>query len=316
MYFIKKIAIFSTPGVELTKQLIPDLLQLSVIMFHSSEIALAVITYYPKWYRGKLRSIKHTDKVRGDLAIEFLQKASQAGFQTVVADGKSSKTFRKTIARIPKLIIIERKSLQSSVAKKQAIKKAAKFAGTKVIVLTEPEKISLLEFIPRLASPILENKADIVVPKRDESLFRKTYPSYMYDSEIEGNKLYNETLKTRGLLRSGEDLDTFFGPRLFAQNRKLVSLFTREFHLKIDKTAYLYSYFDKNAYSATLYFPLVIALKKKYRVKSVTIPFSYPKSQKENEERGARELFEEKRKHQRIVILVELLYFLNFLKKK
>ena len=45
----------------------------------SAPVAFAIITYYPQWYRGKLRSLKHTDKVRGDLAIEFFQTALKQG---------------------------------------------------------------------------------------------------------------------------------------------------------------------------------------------------------------------------------------------
>lgn len=37
--------------------------------FNPTPLAIAATTSYPKWYRGKLRSIKHTDKVRGDLAL-------------------------------------------------------------------------------------------------------------------------------------------------------------------------------------------------------------------------------------------------------
>ena len=51
--------------------------------FNPTDVGLAIITYYPKWYRGKLRSIKHTDKVRGDLALEFFTKATKLGYKVV-----------------------------------------------------------------------------------------------------------------------------------------------------------------------------------------------------------------------------------------
>ena len=284
--------------------------------FHPQTIALAVITYYPKWYQGKLRSLKHTDKVRGDLAIEFFKEAKKRGYQVVVADGMSSKTFRKTITQMPGLNIIKRRSAKRAVAKRQAILKATKLQGVKVIIATEPEKTSLItDCLPRLVNPVINSEADIVVPKRENSLFEKTYPKYMYQSETEGNKLYNEILRTHGLLGDREDFDVFFGPRVFANNPKIVRLFTKKFQLKISKKAYLESYFDIDAYSSTLYFPIVIALKKNYKVKSVEVPFSYPKTQKENEDKGSKEYFEEKRRFQRISILVELLYFMNFLKR-
>lgn len=278
-------------------------------------ICFAIITYYPKWYRGKLRSIKHTDKVRGNLALEFFRKAIKFGYRIVVADGKSSKTFRKELSRMNGLLVIKRKSLKRSVARRQTLKKASRLESVKAIIMTEPEKISLLDSIEKIASPILEGRTDIVVPKRNPDLFQKTYPNYMYESEIEGNKLYNETLRTNGLLKINEDLDMFFGPRIFRNDKKITSLFTRNYYLKIGKGAYLNSYFDHETYSTTLYFPIVLALKKNLRVMSIDIPFKYPKIQKDSEEKGSRELFLEKRKNQRISILVELLHFTSYIKK-
>lgn len=282
---------------------------------NKSSVAFSIITYYPKWYQGKLRSIKHTDKVRGDLALEFFKKATKLGYKIVVADGKSTKTFRKALTQINGLNIIKRRSLKRSAARRQVFKIAAKLSGIKVIILTEPEKISLLDFIPRLVKPILEQKSDIVIPKRSDMLFQKTYPSYMYESENEGNKLYNDILRTNNLLKSREDLDFFFGPRIFTNERKIVKLFARKYHLKISKSAYLDSHFDYEDYSSTQYFPIVIALKKGIRIYSLEIPFSYPKKQKLNEEVGEKKLFEEKRKYQRMTVLTDLLYFLNFLKR-
>lgn len=285
-------------------------------MFNKSkQIAITIITYYPSWYQGKLRSIKQTDKIRGDLAIHFIKNASSQGFQIFIADGKSSKSFQKSIGLIPGLTIFKTKILKRSVRKRLVIKAASKLPDVKVIVMTEPEKISIIDSIPMLVKPIFDNQADIVVPKREEDLFKKTYPNYQYQSEIEGNKLYNEILRTNGLFKDNNDLDLFFGPRVFINHPKIVSLFIRKFHLKISKKAYLDSYFDIEDYSANQFFAIVQALKKKFRIKSVEIPFSYPKIQKDNEEKGSRKTFEEKRKFQKISILVELLYFLSAIKK-
>lgn len=281
----------------------------------SKKIAIAVITYYPDWYQGKLRSIKQTDKIRGDLAIDFLKKASQLGYYMIVGDGKSSRSFLKVISQIPNLIIFRSRSSKRFGRKKQIIKKASKLPGVKVIIMTEPEKISIIENVSFLTESILNGQADIVIPKRENNLFEKTYPKYQYESEIEGNKLYNEILRTNGFYKDNNDLDLFFGPRLFINQSNIVSLFTKKFHLKINKKAFLDSYFDIEDYSANLFFAIVLALKKKLRIKSAEIPFSYPKIQKENEENGSRKIFEEKRKFQKLTILIELLYFLAHLRK-
>ncbi|MBI2641670.1 hypothetical protein HYW87_03695, partial [Candidatus Roizmanbacteria bacterium] len=235
-------------------------------------IALTVITYYPKWYLGKLRSIKHTDKVRGDLTLKFLIKATKLRYQIVVADGKSSKTFRNIILHIPRLVIIKRKSLKRSVAKRQVIKKASTLANVKIIIITEPEKVSLLDSLDKITKSILEGRADVVIPRRNIVLFQKSYPSYMHESEIEGNKLYNEVLRTNKILKKKDDLDMFFGPCAFANTQRVVSLFTRPYHLKISKSAYLDSYFYSDPISVPIDFGIVMSLKKRFRVKSVDIP--------------------------------------------
>lgn len=66
-------------------------------MYNPNLIAFALITSYPKWYKGKLKNYSQTDKIRGDLALEFIQKATSMGFQLIVADGKSSRSFQKQL---------------------------------------------------------------------------------------------------------------------------------------------------------------------------------------------------------------------------
>lgn len=271
-------------------------------------IAIVANTSYPKWYKGKLRSIKHVDKVRGDLALEFARYAKESGYQVVIVDGKSSKTFYKELSGIEQVKVIRRQVVKRSPNKRIGIKIASKVFGVKVIVSSEPEKLSILDSIPLIVMPILNNEAEIVVPKRDTKLFKSTHPQYMYESETEANKLYNEILRTNNLLKTNSsDLDMFFGPRVFRNDSKIISLFMKKYHILSSQ------YFDSEEWSDTLYFPIVLALKKGLRVKSVTIPFSYPKIQKENEEKLAKDVFFEKRKAQRLGLLVELLHFIHFI---
>ncbi len=280
-----------------------------------SFVAFAIITSYPRWYKGKRRSTKHIDKIRGDLALEFLKIASNKGFQVVVVDGKSTKTFYKELAKIPKILVKRRFGTKRSPGRRKAIKIASNLDGVKVICMSEPEKLSLLnDCMPLIVLPLLNDKADVVVPKRDEKLFKETYPHYMYESEKEGNSFYNEVLRTNGLLSPGEeDLDMFFGPRAFRHISSVRPLFMKRYIVNASNLSFTEEYFDTEEFSNTLYFPITLAIKKKLRVQSVTVPFEYHKNQKENEEKGARELFLEKRKTQRLELLVELLHFVSFL---
>ncbi len=285
--------------------------------FNPSSIAISTITSYPKWYRGKLRSFRHTDKIRGDLAIELAQKARDIGYQIVIADSKSTRTFRRDLKKILGVILIRRRSEKRSPSKRQALRKALHLPGVKVIILTEPEKVSLVQdCIPLIAKPILNGEADIVVPKRNDELFKKTYPSYQYESEIEANKTYSEELKSHKLIHiDDEDLDMFFGPRAFSNTKQIISLFMKRYGFSIAHASFPKWYFDVEQYSNTSFFPIVAGLKKGIKIKSVEVPFKYPYIQKQNEERGSRELFLEKRKAQQIELIIELLHFVAFLEK-
>ena len=277
-------------------------------------IAIILTTLYPKWYRGKLRSIKHTDKVRGDIALQTIHAAQKKGYQVLVADGKSSKTFRKELEKIENITLIKKRSSHKLKAKRQLIKAFVKKPEVKIIILTEPEKLSLItDCIPLIVNPLLNNHADIVIPKRNESLFQKTYTSYQHVSETEGNLLYNEILRANGLLKLDEDdLDIFFGPLAFINTPQVRSLFLHiKSNILFKNSTTHFKFTDEYDY-----FPVVRALKKGLRVRSVDVPFSYPSIQKMNEENGPKELFVEKRKNQRLSILIELLYFINFMQRK
>lgn len=284
--------------------------------FNPSSVAIAMTTYYPKWYRGKLRSIKHTDKIRGDLALESIQKALELGYKVVVADGKSSKTFRKVLFSLNCTKLIMRRPVKSGAGKRKTLKIASKLPDIKVIVLTEPEKVSLVkDCIPSIVRPIFNENTDIVVPGRNNDLFKSTYPDYQYNSEIEANNLYNENLKSNNLMTEKEEFDWFFGPRAFKNEQKILSLFMKRYAIEYDNFSLPKDYFDPDNYSNVLFFPITQALKNKFKIKSVEVPFSYPTLQKENESTGNKELFVEKRRSQRLGLLVELMHFISYLEK-
>ena len=288
------------------------------VEINPSVVAIAVSTSYPKWYQGKLRSLKHTDKIRGDLALELFKKSITFGYQIVVVDTLSSKTFRHQLYLIKDLNLIKKHvKTKRSPGRRLAFKVASELKDVKTIIYTDPEKVSLIDFIPAVVKPILENKADIVIPKRNPDLFKSTYPPYQYESETEGNKLYNEQLRATNLLSAqSPDLDMFFGPRAFKNDPKILRLFTKKFVFRARERKLLSSLeFDVEDYSNAIFFPVISALKKKLRIESIEVRFSYPKIQKDNEEIGSKELFIEKRRAQRMSILIELMYFINSLEK-
>lgn len=279
--------------------------------FDPRTVAIATITYFPKWYKGTLKSIKHTDKVRGDLALECAKKAVKLGYQMIVANGGSPKTFTKELSKINGILVIKRINKKRSPGRRMGIRIASKLPGVKVIIISEAEKVSIVtDCVPQIVEPIINGSADVVVAKREQNLFKSTYPEYMFESEMEGNKIYNEVLMANNLLNSNlEGFDMFFGPRAFRNDKKTIALFMKRHHVLSSE------YFDSEEWSDTLFFPIVLALIKKLKVKSVTVPFSYPEKQKKNEEASAKDVFIEKRRTQRMGLLIELLHFLNYIKE-
>jgi hypothetical protein len=278
--------------------------------FDPNSVGIVASTYFPKWYRGKLRSIKHTDKIRGDLVLESAGRSEKLGYRMVLVDAGSSKTFVKDISAINGILVAKRRSKKRSPSKRAGIKILSSLTGIKAIVITEGEKVSLIsDCISQIVEPVISGTADIVIPKREQSLFKSSYPEYMFESETEGNRLYNEILKENNLLNSkSENLDMFFGPRAFRNERKIVSIFMKKYSILSSE------YFDSEEWSDAQFFPIVLALKKKFEVKSVTIPFSYPRRQKENEEACAKDIFVEKRRAQKMGLIIELLRFINYIK--
>lgn len=279
-------------------------------------VALVSLTYYPKWYRGPLRSVKHTDKIRGDLAIDFAKKASEKGYHVVLIDGLSTNTFKKDVSAVKGVHFIKRRAKKRSPNRRLGITVASKIPGVKAIVLTEAEKVSIVDSIDIIVEPILNNEADVVIPKREEKLFKDSYPDFQYYSEVEGNHIHNEALRAYGFLGPEDtDLDLFFGPRVFRNDKAILNLFMKRYFIATKNISFPKEFFDVEEYSNAQFFPVVLALKQKMKVKSIQIPFVYPKTQKQNEEKGETELFIEKRKAQRLGLIVELLHFLSYLDK-
>src|SRR6185369_4576387 len=101
--------------------------------------------------------------------------------------------------------------------------------------------------------------------------------------------------------------------RAFRNDAKILRLFYQRYLFRFGDHVFDEKYFDPEQLSNAMFFPIVLALKKGYKIASVEIPFRYPRLQKENEEKGMRLFFEEKRQMQRLALLVELMHFLSYL---
>lgn len=279
-----------------------------------SSIAIVIATHYPGWYKGELKGELTSDKLRGDLALETLISAKNQGFQIALVDGNSSQEFREALGENAITTPEQQKEKgPQGTARRQGLGIAQGQEGVKVICETEPEKISLVsEALKLAAQPIQNGEADIVVPKRTEEGL-STLPSYQAQAERKANKLYNQILRAHKLLgKNDPDIDFWFGVRVFANKPEIVDLFTKKYEFNYGQSA-LHQIIQPDAYSNPIFFPIVEALKRRMRVKSVEVPYVHPKQQTEFEE--GRPEFDRKRDIQRRAITTELIHLIRKLEK-
>lgn len=195
------------------------------------EIAFATATFYRAWEPSTadaVRDATDVDGIRGDLALKTLTAAKLNGFQIAVVDGGSSVAFRKALTETIGKPASDEEQKGMSPSRRQVFGEAATLDGVKVIAWVEPEKVTMAagDNLFRAALPILQGQADVVIPKRDEFAFI-AYPYYQTNWEKESNRQFNRLLKENGLLpEDSEDLDMWFGPRLFRNDPNVLKLFT------------------------------------------------------------------------------------------
>ena len=246
-------------------------------------IVIVTSTLYKNWYSGDVTEEYKVDKVRGDLALEMIAKASKYGFQIVAGN---SDAFLENLNKF-KINLINDKEGTFGSNRRKAYGVASKLPNVKVIVWTEPEKSNLINDSLIKACEVIENgTADIVVPRRSKETM-KSLPPFQKESEEIGNKQIQEM--------TNPDLDIFFGPKIFSTRSDIVNLFLEKFEYKEESKNTKDSDLEKwlNAIS----FPVISALVKNYKVLSYEVDYVHPKSQTEIEEGNP--LFNEKRIIQR-----------------
>ncbi len=285
----------------------------SEALFKPESIAIVTSTFYPGWYEGEVKGELSADKLRGDLALQTLKSAQEQNFQVVIVDGGSSEAFKNALEQNKIYFEMQQQQGGYSPARRQGIERVESLQGVKVIVQTEPEKISTVsDCIQPGSLPILKGEADIVILQRDEESFL-TYPKLQREQEQKSNKKYNDILRSRGLLKGSDpDLDFWFGQRIFANTPQLRELFQTTYqydkgNTAIDKTV------NVEMYSNIQFFPIVAALHQRLRIKSVLVPYQHPKIQTAFEEGNS--TFDIKRHTQRRTIITEFVNFIRYLEK-
>lgn len=212
-------------------------------MNNKLKVAIATTT----WYDFNSKS----DKVRAEIAKRTFSKAKELGYLIIAIDGGSHSDFINEIKSLGvKVSPQKEKGLGSS--RRQAFKEAYE-SGKEIIIWTEPEKESFIPEIEKVIKPILENKADVVIPKR-KSL--STYPIAQQYIESFGNAFWKELTST--------NLDMWGGMRVL--KRDLCKYF-------ID---YNGEYGDK---WENLLLPIMNMIVDKKRVLSIDINYIHPLEQ-------------------------------------
>lgn len=255
-------------------------------------ISLATTTLYPAWPFDK------SDKVRGDLAIETLKEIKKMNLSLYISDGGSSESFISKISSIGHNIY-RQKNPGLSAGRRQVLTQASLKKGSLVIVLFEPEKVSFIKNnLIRLIQPILETQADIVIPKRDEKAFL-SYPDYQTSSEKLLNSLMSSiiinTMKKNGkpIPQKMDEIDFLFGPKIISNKPHILGLFMDKYN---SKNLSGEKKFPCEIWANALFFPLIVALYKGFKVISLPISYSHPKNQTSFESNNL--LFIRKRKYQ------------------
>lgn len=270
--------------------------------FNPQSLAIVSTVHYPGWYEGETKwnnPESLSDKVRGDLALEMIGKAKDKNYQVTIVDSGASPAFTQKLDELKILKFSEEKGGMST-GRQQGFREASLLTYTdkgkenfvEAICWLEPEKISIIsDCLPKLVEPILLGQADIIIPKRNEKEFEETYPDYQVKYEKDSNRLWNGMLKKFGILDSGsQDLDVWFGPRVFRNTPYVVQTFLTKY--KYDKNQDTSESFQNaykpNRYSNATFFPVIAALFKGLKVVSVEVPYKHPSDQtkieKDNDE--------------------------------
>ncbi len=249
------------------------------------------------WYDGPLKSPKDIDKIRGDLSIQMLTRAKGEGYNTSVVVDAGSNDF---VSELQKKGITTYQETEKSLSgsRRQAIELGSNKDQVKIIMTTEPEKISMMDFVDQLCKPIINGEADIVIPRREKSSF-DSYPPEQKERELEANRIANTALRQTGLLKEDdEDIDFWVGVRLFKNTPDIVSLFSTKTHYELsadtqrvideksnssqDEKIDLRN-FDTDIWANALYIPIIRALHKGFRIKNVNVPYLHPEVQTQSE---------------------------------
>lgn len=150
------------------------------------------------------------DASRFAYARELVEKAMEAGYPIIVVNESPDTAIGETLSELG-AIVFRQKNKGMGPGRRQAFLEALKLAtnyGSKTILWTEPERHTIVPWIPKIIEPLEHGEAAISVPWRTDESW-KSYPTFQRASETVGNMVYKES--------TGMDVDIFTGPLAFTR---------------------------------------------------------------------------------------------------
>lgn len=194
---------------------------------------------------------KKPDEVRAKLAVEMIRQALANGFRVVAVDASTVSV--KKILRESGALVFDQEQPGMGPSRRQAIQTAADVAGNDGVVVWTEEKPQIVPFIEKLAKPIIEKQADLVIPQR---MSMDSYPEMQKYAELLGNQGF--------YLLTGRPLDMWVGVRVLRAD------------LACHFTEYKGEYGDR---WDSIFIPVLRMIKEGKRVIGIKVNYIHPKEQ-------------------------------------
>lgn len=224
----------------------------------ADRVAVTSVTYF--------RKESEVDLTRSKLALASVREANRLGYHVYLIDGGSYDGFLEQCEQEGADITLVS---GASFSQRTRIGLKKGYDSLKDVVMRlEIEKTPLISQIEKMATPIINDEADLVVPHRGDL---GSYPPAQRAAERFGDIWFKE------LTGIEEELDMWGGTRVW--KRELTRYFLDE---TIDEVCMGYQ--GKPDNWSHYFVPVLRVIKDGWRVKSVPIDFNYPREQASLEE--------------------------------
>ena len=215
----------------------------------TGKVAIATTTYY--------NPDSESDRIRAEIAKRTVRSAINLGYEVALVDAGSSDCLVREFERYGARLFLSSDGFTMGWDRRKSIQNASRL-GRRIVAWTEPEKENYIPELWKTALPIIEEKADMVIPDRRPL---DSYPIVQQYAENLGNLVWREL--------TGLDLDMWSGPRTW--RNELSYLFLE----------YEGRYGDK---WDSIFVPVIDAVLKGKKVIGVKVNYKHPKDQTQSEE--------------------------------